>query len=106
MDLRNYYQKIREAAEKIAEDVVLVVSHEGAAGGKAGVFTEVARQLAAKLLVEGAARLATLEESAAYKKAQAEARRVAEQLLEASKMQISVLSTAELNRLRGAKTKE
>jgi hypothetical protein len=78
-----------------------VVSVETPDGGKAGVLTEVTPGIAAKMLVEGAARLATAEEATAFAAANAEARRAAEQLAAAAKVQFAVLSTAELNKLKG-----
>jgi hypothetical protein len=58
MNLRSYYQKIRETAEGIEVGDVWVESLETRDGGKAGVFTQVSRQLAAKLIVDGKAKLA------------------------------------------------
>ena len=67
MDLQMYYQKIREMETKIADEFPLVVSVETSDGGKSGTKTEVPRRLAAKLLVEGLARLATKDEMKAYR---------------------------------------
>ena len=67
MDLQVYYQKIREMETKIADEFPLVVSMETADGGKGGTKTEVPRRLAAKLLVEGLARLASKDELKAYR---------------------------------------
>jgi hypothetical protein len=63
MDLKVYYKKIRETASTIPEEFAVVVSKESPDGGKAGVMSEVTRQQAARLVVEGRARLATKEES-------------------------------------------
>ena len=71
MDLKVYYKKIRETASTIPEEFAVVVSKESPDGGKAGVMSEVTRQQAAKLLVEGRVRLATKEE---LKKSNDEAR--------------------------------
>ena len=101
MDLKLYYQKIREAEAKIVHDCAVVVSKETADGGKEGTFTEVARRVAAKLIVEGLARLATAAEARLFQETQAEARRVAEQVAAAGKIQLAVLSSAEVQKLRG-----
>jgi len=100
MDLRLYYQKIREAASSIADAFVVVVSKETADGGKDGILTEVTRAVAAKLLVEGLARLASAQESGAFRQQQADAKRLAEQMAAAAKVQLAVLSTEELQTLR------
>jgi hypothetical protein len=59
MDIRVYYQKVRQSEATIAKDYVSVVSLDTADGGRSGVVTEVSRYTAAKLVVEGKARLAT-----------------------------------------------
>ena len=100
MDLQVYYQKIREMETKIADEFPLVVSAETSDGGKSGTKTEVPRRLAAKLLVEGLARLASKEESKAHRDMLAEAKRIAERAAAAARLQLTVLSTTELDRLR------
>jgi hypothetical protein len=106
MDLKGYYRNIRELSARIEEDYPVLVSLGTPDGGKAGVYMEASRALAAKLMVEGRARLATADEASAYREAQAEAKRLAEQAAAASRMQLTVLTTADLNRLRGSKSKE
>jgi len=58
MDLRIYYQKVREMEAKIAEEFPYVISRETPEGGKAGTRTQVPRRIAAKMIVEGLADLA------------------------------------------------
>jgi len=62
MDLRIYYQKVRDVEAKIAEEFPFVVSRETPDGGKAGVKTQVPRRIAAKLIVEGLAELPETKE--------------------------------------------
>jgi hypothetical protein len=100
MDLRLFYQKVREMETTIAEEFPVIVSKETGDGGKDGAMTEVPRRLAAKMVVEGQARLATPKELVAYQEGLAEARRQAEQAAAAARLQISVLSTRELEQLR------
>jgi len=102
VDLRQYYQKIHDVQNQIPDDFPVVVSHETPDGGKEGVKTEVTKPLAAKLIVDGLARLANEEEKALFQTLQAEAVRVAEQLAAASKLQITVVPTSELDQLRKA----
>ncbi|MEO8596690.1 MAG: hypothetical protein ABI759_25450 [Candidatus Solibacter sp.] len=100
MDLQVYYQKIREVESKMTEEFPLMVSVETNDGGKAGTKTEVPRRLAAKLLIDGQARLATKEEAKAHRDNSAEAKRAAERTAAAARMQLTVLSTTELDKLR------
>ena len=100
MDLQVYYQKIRELETKIADEFPLMVSMETADGGKGGTKTEVPRRLAAKMLVEGMARLASKDEVKAHREALVEAKRSADRAAAAARVQLTVLSTTELDRLR------
>lgn len=100
MDLRVYYQKIRQTEASITEEHVVVVSCETPDGGRAGVKTETPRAVAAKLVVEGRARLASAEEAAAFREAAAEASRKAEQVANAGKLQLAVLTEPELRALK------
>lgn len=102
MDLRAYYQKIRELESKLAEAFAVVVSLETADGGKAGAFTEVSRGIAAKLAVDGFARIASSQEASAFRAQQADASRLAEQEAAAGRVQLSVVPTSELNQLKSA----
>lgn len=64
MDLRGYYQKIKEVESKIADAFAVIVSLESPDGGKAGAQTEVTRSLAAQMIVNGLAKLVTAEDKA------------------------------------------
>ena len=101
MDLKHYYQKMREAASKIADPFPVVVSNETPDGGKSGVCSEVTRSIAAKMVIEGLVRVATVAEAEAFRLAQAEAKRNAEQLAAVSRVQLAVLSSDELKSLKG-----
>jgi len=101
MDLQVYYRKIREAEEALKDPSVVLVSQETPDGGRAGVRTEVPRRIAAKLLVEGSARVGTAEEAHEFQDQKAEAKREADQIAAASRMQFTVVSPAELRKLKG-----
>jgi len=101
MDLQVYYQKLRQIEAGIAESDVVVVSLETPDGGKPGVRAEVPREIAAKLVLESRARLASEEESSSFREGVAEAKRIADQAAAASRMQFTVVSEADLRVLRG-----
>ena len=67
MDLKLYYQKIRDTESKIPDVFPVIVSQETDDGGKAGSCAEVTRAVAAKMITEGTARLATAAEAKAYR---------------------------------------
>jgi hypothetical protein len=101
MDLRIYYQKVHDAQAAIADPFPVIVSRETPDGGKEGALTEVPAGIAAKMIVDGAARLANTEEARTYRQAQGEAKRLADEAEAAKKIQVTVVSASELDRLRG-----
>lgn len=92
MDIRVYFQKIREVERNIQDPYVVVVSLETSEGGKPGRSTEVSREAAAKLVVEGKVRLASEQERTAFYTEAKEAFAAAEQEKMASKIQLTVVS--------------
>jgi hypothetical protein len=100
VNLRDYYQQLRQMADSIAEDHVVVISNATPDGGKAGVSTEVSRATAAKLVVESKAKLATAEEGEAYRAGLREAKLKADQDAAAARLQVTVISDSELRGLR------
>lgn len=100
MDLRVYYQKLRETEASLAGAHVVVISQATPDGGKAGVRTEVTRSIAAKLIVEGRAAVASPDEAEAFRQELRNARSRAEHALAAERMQVTVISDAELLALR------
>jgi hypothetical protein len=103
MDLKLYYQKRRDTESKIPDAFPLIVSQQTDDGGKAGSCAEVTRAVAAKMITEGTARLATAEEARTYRETRAEAKRSADEEAEISKVHITVVPSAELARLAGGK---
>jgi hypothetical protein len=73
MDLLAYYEKIRKIEALIEAGFAVVNSRATPDGGRAGVKTELPRAMAARLIADGKADLATPEETAQYQ-AQAEAK--------------------------------
>jgi hypothetical protein len=100
MDLKLYYHKVQKVEEEIADEFVVLWSHETPDGGKAGRMTEVIRRLAAQTIVEGRGRLATPDETAKFYKGGADSRRAAEQAALATKLQVNVISDGDLQALR------
>lgn len=92
MNLRAYFQKIRQAEALIESDAVLTVSVAGDDGGLEGIRSEVPRALAAKLIVEGKVRLATVEETEAQKADQEERRRQIAEKDASQRLQVAILS--------------
>lgn len=104
MDIRAYFQKKRQVESTIAEPFAVVISLETSDGGIAGTATEVSRTQAARLIVDGKARLADPDEVRQFHQQSEETRRAAEQRAAAGKMQVAVLSEQDLRCLRGPKS--
>ena len=97
MDVRQYYRKLREAEITISEPYPLMVSLETTDGGKPGILSEVSRETAAKLIVEGRAVPATLEEQELYRERQFAARQKAENAEMARRVQVAIISESDLH---------
>jgi hypothetical protein len=67
MDLRSYYKKVREADSTLRGNDVVLVSLATSEGGREGVLTEAPRGVAAKLIAEGRARVATEAEAGGFR---------------------------------------
>jgi hypothetical protein len=100
MDLRQYYQKIRDTKAKIADPFPVVESCETPDGGPAGRLTEVTAALAAKLIVEGVAQLAKESDAEAFRESRARAKQAADEAVAASRVQMTFLPVAEWNRIQ------
>ncbi len=98
MNLKAYYHKIRDVEKSLLAPFVVLVSHETPDGGKDGLFTEVPSQLAAKMIADGRAHLASDEEAQNFRQKVADAKRVADEEAMASKMQVTIVPTAEFKR--------
>lgn len=67
METRGYFQKIRSVEESLPGDHVVVASLATADGGREGILLELTRTLAAKMIVDRKARLASVEEATIHR---------------------------------------
>ena len=100
MDLRGYYRKIREAEASIPENFPIVKSIATEGDGHGGRLTEVSRAVAARMLTDGVAELASSEEAGEFRKQAEEAREAEKQRRQASQIQFTILSEADLQSLQ------
>ena len=91
MDLRQYFKKLRETESGLSEHFPLVMSLETSDGGKAGTISEVTREQAAKLIVEGCARLASEAEKKTYLDKRASDKKAAERAEMARRVQVTIV---------------
>ena len=92
MDLKVYYRKVRELEAQLPETDAVVVSLETPDGGYAGVTSEVPRGIAAKLIVEGKAQLASASEVSEYRERMSAATQQARELAEANKLRVEIVN--------------
>lgn len=100
MDLRDYYRRIRDIEAAIPGADALVVSYNTPDGGKQGVMTEAPRSIAARMIAEGRARLATPDEETAFRSSVIEDIAAAEQAALADRLQVAIVSEADIDSLK------
>jgi hypothetical protein len=96
MNLRSYFQKIREFETRIMEPFVVLVSEETSDGGKEGLLTEVPKSVAAKMIADGRGHLASEDATREFQERKAQAKRDAGTEVTASRMQVTLIPTADL----------
>ena len=96
MDLRSYYGRIRATEELLTGEYIVVVSLATPEGGKADVRTEAPRAIAARLIAEGRARVASDEESKAFYEAHRAAKERIDQDEAARRLQVMVIPHRDL----------
>ena len=102
MDLRVYFQKVKQIEENIEGAYAVIVSHETSDGGLPGMFTEVHKASAAKLVVEGKARMATIDETNAFQQAKVLAKDESDQAAQAGRVQLNLVSDSEMKAIKSA----
>jgi hypothetical protein len=100
MDLRAYYRKVRDAEATLTGEHFVMVSLETSEGGKEGVRTQVPRAIAAKLIAEVRARVATDEEANEFHQANRAALEKYQQEEAASRMHVMVIPSPEIKKQR------
>ena len=95
MDVRSYYRKVKDTEERLKSDDVVLMSLETPEGGKEGVRTEAPRNVAARLIAEGRARVATEAEATEFREGLRAARQKYEREEAARRVQIVVMPQAE-----------
>lgn len=95
MNLKSYYKKIHEVEATLEGDNVLIVSEATPDGGRAGVKTLTTKRVAAQLVVEGKARIASEDERAEWELAEEERREAARREELAQRIQVQVIADPE-----------
>jgi phosphopantothenoylcysteine synthetase/decarboxylase len=95
MDVKQYYRKLKEIEATLEGQYPVVISVETADGGKSGVMSEVSRAIAAKLIVEGRAVLATDMQREEYLVRQAANRSAAAKAELARRVQVAIIADPE-----------
>jgi hypothetical protein len=102
MDLKGYYRKILEAEARLEEEFPILRSLATEEGGKAGRLVEVTRAVAARMIVDGIAELAGVEEAAEYRAESVRAREHEQERRRAEQIQFTILAERDIESLRKA----
>jgi hypothetical protein len=105
MDLKGYYRKVREIEASIEEEFPVIKSLLTEDGGNAGQLTEVTRAIAARMIHDGSAVMASADEVQEFRRSTEEARQQEEQRRRAAEIQFTILSEADLRTLQGGARK-
>ncbi len=105
MDLKAYYRRVRELEASLPDEFLVVKSISTEAGGVDGRLTEVSRPLAAKLLAEELAELASADEAKEFRKKALAAQQAELERREAARIQFHVISESDLGSLRGPRNR-
>jgi hypothetical protein len=97
---------VRTIEATIAGEHAVVVSLETPDGGRDGRLTEVAREVAAKLVVQDKARLANEDEAAEFKAAGRAAKRAADEQVLRDRLQLSALREADIELIKSVLREE
>jgi hypothetical protein len=101
MDLKVYYRNVRKIEEQIDGADAIIVSCETPDGGRAGVLSEVPKRMAAKLVTDGCARIASEESAMAYRERLEQIRQQALEERAANRVRVAVIPESELKAKRG-----
>ncbi len=96
MDLKKYYRKIRDLEAVIEDDFPVVKSLATEAGGLGGKLTEATKSVAARMIVDGVAELASDAEATEFRRLAEEAKRREAERRRSEQVQFHVLSESDL----------
>lgn len=98
MDLRAYYGKLKEVESTLEGECIVLVSLKTPEGGKPGVITEATRRVAAKMIAEGRAAVASEEQASAFRTENREAKARYEEEQAARRLQVMVIPSQDLRK--------
>lgn len=96
MDLRQYFRKLREIENGLTDSYPVVISLETSDGGKSGVISEVSRETAAKLIMDGRAVVTSEQQKEAFLQQLEARKKTAEKLELARRVQVAIIADPEL----------
>jgi hypothetical protein len=102
MDLQLHYNKMRQEESRMTTEFPVIISHETADGGRAGIMAEVTRRIAARFITLGLARIANGEEEKTFQDLKLQARQMAIKALEDATVSATALTLKGLEKLQAA----
>ena len=96
MDLKKYYRRIREIEAALEDEFPVLKSLATEAGGLSGKFTETTKSVAARMVVDGVAEIASAAEADEFRRVAEASRRREEERRRGEQVQFHVLSETDL----------
>ena len=103
MDLRDFFRRVRSVSQTMSDPFVVIASKATSDGGKAGVLSYVRREMAARLIVEDKAEMASDEQAIAYFDEDRARRDQWETEQQLSRLQIAVVKEDQFGKLSAAR---
>ena len=97
MDLRQYFRKLRDIESGLVDAYPVVISLETSDGGRDGVVSEVSRETAAKLIMEGRAVLASEQQKEDFLLHLEIRKKAAEKLELSRRVQVAIIADPDLH---------
>ena len=97
MDLRQYFRKLRDIENGLVDAYPVVISLETSDGVKEGVVSEVSREAAAKLILEGRAVVASEQQKEAFLQHLEARKKTAEKVELARRVQVAIIADPDLH---------
>src|SRR3954451_18084887 len=96
MDVKQYFRKVREIESSLPDTYALVMSLETPDGGRAGLLSEEPRAIAAKMIAEGRALIATEEQRTHFLEQRSAAKLIAEKEEFSKKIRLTLVTDSAL----------
>ncbi len=104
MDLKKHYHRIREISASLPDDSIVLVSRATPDGGRPGCYVETTREVAARMIADGTAELASEADAARFREEARQQQAEEERRRAAARIQVSVITEEQARKLKPRST--